>query len=418
MNKFLNRFFKITAVALSFLCTAILGTGIFLDNYMPSDYKVSFLESQSKTSLPGVTIKNDNLGDTILAENTFSTSSASSNGKLMLCNIIPIKDVTINVTEDVKVIPCGTPFGVKLFTQGVIIVNTQDIATENGKLNPANEAGLEKGDSIIAVNGESISTNEELSEIVKDSSGETLSLTVARNDNTFQAELVPVESTSGDYQVGIWVRDSSAGIGTITFFHEESSGFAGLGHGICDIDTGEIMPLESGDIVHAEIGSITKAVKGTAGSLNGHFYNDDSIGSLYVNTETGVYGVLEEEPEAICKPLSIAHAQEIKVGKAQIIATIDENGPKYYDIEIESINYDENNKTKNMVIKITDEDLINKTGGIVQGMSGSPIIQNDKLVGAVSHVFVNDPEKGYAIFAENMLQDYAKEISNTNVPAA
>ena len=199
------------------------------------------------------------------------------------------------------------------------------------------------------------------------------------------------------------MRDSTAGIGTITFYNPETGAFGGLGHGICDTDTTELMPLLNGEIVPVTISGVTKGQKGSPGELKGYFASNESVGTLSANVEEGVYGNLDTAP-AGSTPLKAAMKQEVKAGAAQILTTIDGSGPQYYDIQVESIDYHENQSSKNMVIHVTDSALLEKTGGIVQGMSGSPIIQNGKIVGAVTHVFVNDPTRGYGIFAENMLE--------------
>ena len=198
------------------------------------------------------------------------------------------------------------------------------------------------------------------------------------------------------------MRDSTAGIGTVTFYNPTNSAFAGLGHGICDIDTAEIMPLGSGDIVPVTISGVVKGEKGKAGELRGYFSSDVPVGSLEANVEAGVYGTLNSAP-VNREALKVAMKQEVKTGPAKVLTTIDGGEPRYYDIQIESVNYKNHAMSKNLVICVTDPDLLAKTGGIVQGMSGSPIIQDGMLVGAVTHVFVNDPTKGYGIFAENMM---------------
>ena len=207
----------------------------------------------------------------------------------------------------------------------------------------------------------------------------------------------------------MWVRDSTAGIGTLTFYDQKSQCFGGLGHGICDADTYELMPLRTGDILPVTISGVTKGMRGTPGELRGYFSDDEAIGSLGANTSCGVFGMLEQEPVGTVTQIGLK--QSVQTGEVQILTTIDNEGPKYYSAVLESINYHGDQEGKNFVLRITDSKLLEKTGGIVQGMSGSPIIQNGKLIGAVTHVFVNDPTRGYGIFAENMLNQ-SNTVSN------
>lgn len=334
-----------------------------------------------------------------------NSDTEEDGGKLVFANIFPVKDVSITSREDIKVIPGGTPFGVRMFTHGVMAVKTEVVSADGKCCCPAGDGGIEVGDTIISVDGISVTSNSQLSKLVNESGGEEMTFSVKRNDKTFTTEVTPIKTAEDEYKIGLWVRDSSAGIGTITFYCEDNSGFAGLGHGICDVDTGELMPLDHGDIVQASIDTVTRGLKGSPGSLNGHFKSSGTVGNLNCNNETGVYGTVQSVPDGAA--VSVASVQEVQTGCATVLTTVSGETPEEYSIEIESIGYDENNKTKNMVIRITDERLLESTGGIVQGMSGSPILQNGKLVGAVTHVFVNAPDKGYAIFAENMLSDYA-----------
>ena len=209
----------------------------------------------------------------------------------------------------------------------------------------------------------------------------------------------------------MWVRDSSAGIGTLTFYSPSSQVFAGLGHPVCDVDTGETLPLSSGEIVPAKIYSVNRGVSGTPGELRGGF-EKGTLGNLTVNGETGIYGTLSNLP-TLNDPVPVAMKQQVKSGSAQVLTTIDGTTPKLYDIRIDQVRYNDSSPTRNMVIVITDQELLDKTGGIVQGMSGSPILQDGKLIGAVTHVFVNDPTKGFAIFAENMLKT-AETVAQQN----
>ncbi len=332
-------------------------------------------------------------------------SSARSNTDLLdlkLFGVIPVKTVTVQHTSTVMLAPCGTPFGIKMFTDGVLIVGMSNLETDMGAANPAKDAGLEIGDVLCTLDGYPVRSNEDVSKIVSSSGGRQLECTYRRDGEYKTTVLTPQQSLAGSaYRIGIWVRDSAAGIGTLTYCDFSSHTFAGLGHGVCDVDTGELMPLMSGEIVDVSINDVVKGRPGDPGELRGIFHENSLLGELTANRNTGVFGKLFFD---YTNPYQIplAFRQEIKEGPAQILTTISGNTPQVFDIVIEKISFAQNNPTKNMVIRITDPSLLEKTGGIIQGMSGSPIIQNGKLVGAVTHVFVNDPTKGYGIFAENM----------------
>ena len=337
-----------------------------------------------------------------------STTTKELVRSLKLFGIIPIKDVAVSTQKPVYLVPCGTPFGIKMYTSGVVVVGISEIQTDTELACPAKLAGLKIGDVILSVNGEKVSSNEKVSNLFKTSAGRVQKLTVSRKGKTHKLELTPVKSAiDGKYKVGVWVRDSSAGIGTVTFFDQNDNSFGGLGHPICDIDTGEIMPLGKGEIVDVEITKAIKGEQGTPGELSGSFMSDRATGYINENNETGIFGVLNKKPVEQ-EPIPIAFSHQVKCGKAYIMSTVDGTSPQKYEILIEKINYSEKAKSKNMVVKIISSELIEKTGGIVQGMSGSPIIQDGKLVGAVTHVFVNDPTRGYGIFIENMLAEAEK----------
>ncbi|WP_243112532.1 MULTISPECIES: SpoIVB peptidase [Acutalibacteraceae] len=325
-------------------------------------------------------------------------------GTLMLYHLIPIKSVDVSIVDQTCVVPCGTPFGIKMFTDGVVIVGLADIQTSSGSVNPAAQAGLKIGDVITEVDGKEVSSNSEVAKDVENCDGKNMRFCVRRDGTLSTVTLQPVRAEAdGLYKAGLWVRDSTAGIGTLTYYDPSTKSFAGLGHGICDSDTGELMPLLSGDIVPVTINGVSKGLKGKPGELRGYFTDSDAMGRLVANVTTGVYGYLNSAPEG--GALKVAMKQDVKAGAVQILTTIDGGTPQYYDAEIERIDYRDQVQSKNLILHITDGKLITQTGGIVQGMSGSPILQGGKLVGAVTHVFVNDPTRGYGVFAENMLAE-------------
>ncbi len=267
--------------------------------------------------------------------------------------------------------------------------------------------GIKTGDVIVSIDGETVTTTEQVASIVEESSGKTMTFHIRRDNIAFDIRFTPALSVNESrWKAGLWVRDSSAGIGTLTFFDPESQVFGGLGHAVCDVDTGEILPISSGEIVPARIYSVVKGAVGTPGELRGGF-EAGSLGSLRTNGETGIYGELSTAP-ADGQAVPVAMKQQVHTGQAQVLTTIHGTTPKLYDIRIDQVRYNDSAPTRNMVIVITDEELLEQTGGIVQGMSGSPILQDGMLVGAVTHVFVNDPTKGFAIFAEKYAQNHGQ----------
>lgn len=337
-----------------------------------------------------------------------NTRVSPSESEIKILGIIPVKTTKVLQETEKRVYVSGESFGIKLYTDGVIVVGTKDVETANGKCNPAKEAGLEKGDIIISINNVKMTDSSQVEETFNDNNGKDYKIVVKRNGNYKNFTLKPVYSQSeGKYKVGVWVRDSTAGIGTVTFYNSENNSIGALGHPITDVDTNEIMPILNGEAVKANVTKIYKSTDGEAGSLCCDFTNN-VIGSLSVNSICGIYG--KYECSLVGKRLyKVAASQEVEKGSAQLLCTVDEKGAQLYDVEITRVSYRENNDEKNMVVRVTDKNLIEKTGGIVQGMSGSPIIQNGKLVGALTHVIVDNPEKGYAIFAEKMVEK-SKEL--------
>lgn len=399
----MKKFFKVLSVSLAAFSLIILVVGAVISNLTPDKYNVTSEENDDfYISYWPVSAKSINYTNRKI-ENADKIYSKRHDADIMFMNLIPIKRVNVDIISNAQVIPCGNPFGIKIFTQGVVVVGMEAVNSETGHCSPAKEAGLKKGDVIKKINGIEVNTNEDVSKIVEGNDGSGLDLEISRDNMVFNTTLIPVKSANDNaYKIGLWVRDSSAGIGTLTFYDEQTKSFAGLGHGICDIDTCELLPLMKGDIVKANINGINKGVRGTPGELRGYFNGDEPIGNLTANINTGIYGYMENKPSQN-EPIPVSMKQEVTTGSAKVLTTIDGEEPQYYDIEIVSVNYNENYPTKNMVVSITDPVLLEKTGGIVQGMSGSPIIKDGALVGAVTHVFVNDPTRGYGIFAENML---------------
>ncbi|MGN0431902.1 MAG: SpoIVB peptidase [Lachnospiraceae bacterium] len=333
-------------------------------------------------------------------------SLSSYQMNLKLFGIIPFKQVNVDVIENRMLTPVGLPVGIYLKTDGVLIIGIGDyIALDGSKVSPA-EYVLKSGDYILKVDGEAVSDKNTFIQTVEDSEGKPLVLTIRRGEEEFDVKVVPIQNQNGDYKLGIWVRDNAQGVGTMTFVDEQGN-FGALGHGINDVDTSLIMQLDSGTLYKTDIIAIKKGTKGDPGEMTGMIdYSDKNIlGIITDNTEKGIFGSCNETmlSRIEAEPLPIGLKQEVEAGPAQILCTVD-GEPAYYDIVIKEVHLDNSNVNKGIVLQVTDPELIALTGGIVQGMSGAPIIQNGKIVGAVTHVLINDATSGYGIFIENMLE--------------
>ncbi len=343
------------------------------------------------------------------ARDTAATSRTGSfNTTLSIEGLLPVKTVHTIVTQRPAVTVCGTPFGVKMFSDGALIVAFTDISTQTGDANPAKEAGLRLGDLIVSVGGKTTRSNEELSDAIRAADGAPAEVLFLRGGEQRSTTLTPVCDETGRWMAGIWVRDSSAGVGTLTFVDESTGIFAGLGHSISDGDTGESITLRSGEIVPCSIVGCTKGIAGSPGELKGKFSGTFAKGTILLNGSDGVYGTTRSAFSGT--QMEVAFAQEVQTGPAQIWATTDGDAPQCYSVEIERVRCGEDRENRNLIVHVTDAALLEKTGGIVQGMSGSPILQGGRLVGAVTHVFVNDPTRGYGIFAQTMVEQ-AREVA-------
>lgn len=315
---------------------------------------------------------------------------------------IPIKNITVSVLPNIELIPCGDSVGVRIDTQGVMVLGIGTFVGEDGKKYEPAKNILKPGDMILEINNIEIDNKETLMTCIENN--DVLNIKIKRNNTTENITLNCVKGEDGKNKIGIWVRDSTQGIGTLTYINPTTKTFGSLGHGIVDVDTKEIMEVKDGKIMEANIIDIKMGEKGSPGELVGNIKKDEEIGKITNNTSVGIYGKITDEDffndrEAI--PVGLKDSVEI--GPAKILCNIDSTDVEEYDIEIESINKYNIDNSKSMVIKITDKRLLDKTNGIIQGMSGSPIIQNGKIIGAVTHVFVNEPSKGYGIFIENMI---------------
>ncbi len=394
----MQKFIRLLSLCLLMFSAVVFSVAGYTDVIIPDEI----------TTVRERELKNSNVFQLSSTENAKATGTdtaknAEDNYELnvSLFKIIPLKKTRVTVGNRRYVSLGGNVFGVKIYSSGVLVISTEDIETEKGIVNPGKKAGIRSGDIIRKIGKKEVDSNREVSEICKKSDGKTLDFTIERNGKTLTLRLQTVkEKHSGDFKAGLWVRDSTAGIGTMTFFDRETGIFASLGHAICDIDTGITLPIHEGVAVGAKILGISRGTDTDAGELTGAFTAGE-IGKLYINSICGVYGRLDSF-DCDAPIIPVATPGEVKTGKAQILCTVDETGSKYYDVEITKI-IDEKSEQKNMTVKITDERLLEITGGIVQGMSGTPLIQNGMLVGAITHVFIGTPKEGYAIFAENML---------------
>ncbi len=321
---------------------------------------------------------------------------------------INVKDITVNVIETTQVVPLGELVGLKLYTNGVLVVGMSEIAgIDKNKYKPYENTGIIEGDMIVEINEKTITNTTELIECVNNSKGKEISIKYVRDNEILETNIKPIETANNDYKLGLWVRDAAAGVGTISFYEPSSGLFASLGHGIIDVDTQKLLDISTGEFVTTNIVSIVKGEKGNPGKIQGSVENQKTIGEVYKNTEFGVFGKVSNTSvlgEDLTKTVKVASRNEIKRGTATILCTLDNNQKKEYEVEIEKIYTNNNEDNKSMVIKIKDKELLEKTGGIIQGMSGSPIMQNGRLIGVLTHVLVSNPTVGYGVFADLMVE--------------
>ncbi len=326
--------------------------------------------------------------------------------ELRLFGIVPFRNVNIEVIHGQTLTPAGIPVGIYVKTEGMLVIGIGEFEGKDGTVCMPAKRLLKTGDYILSLNGEKVKNKKAFRAQIAKSGGAPVVLSIRRNAQEFEVKCQPQESVDGDYKLGIWIRDNAQGVGTMTFVDEKNY-FGALGHGINDIDTSTLMRLEYGTLYNTDIIGIRKGVRGEPGELTGIIVYDESnqIGNISDNTAEGIFGVCSDSirERLIADPLPVALKQEVKKGEGQIICSVD-GSPSYYDVEIQELYLDSGNVNKGIVLKITDERLLALTGGIVQGMSGSPIIQNGKIIGAITHVLVNDATSGYGIFIEEMLE--------------
>ena len=356
------------------------------------DMGIAALSSTDETllSLEGNQLYGKALGETEVTINLFG--------------LLPIRRMRVNVEEDITLIPGGHAVGIALATQGVMVVGVSDVAGQS----PAQAAGLKAGDVIETVNGQAVQSGEALIAMVEKSNGSAMEIGFRRDGVLRSARLFPQpDGASGSWRIGAWVRDSTAGVGTLSYYNPASQNYGALGHAVLDADTAKLLSVRTGALMAADVVGIKRGQKGAPGELRGSFLRSQKVlGDIQQNTLLGLYGRAAQPFHNPLYPdgLPVGYQESVEVGPAQILSTVDENGIRTYDIEIVQISRQLSPSQKSMVIHVTDPDLLEKTGGIVQGMSGSPILQNGRIIGAVTHVFVDDPTHGYGIFIEWMLE--------------
>ena len=350
------------------------------------------------------------VGAEIVSENQQKQTKKEYNLSMLGINL---KKITADIIPTIKVVPLGNLIGLKLNTKGVLVVGTSEIKGEDNKIyKPYEEAGINQGDLIIQINGEEVETADELIACVSKCKGNKIDIKYESNGEILNTTMKPVKTSEKVYKIGLWVRDAAAGVGTATFYCPSTKSVATLGHGIQDIDTGELIDISSGEFVTSEIIGIKKGEKENPGKIEGTIENSTMIGNIYTNTNFGVYGKYDDITKLNISEqdvIEVAARNEIKIGKASIICTLEDNIRREFEVEIEKVYVNNNENNKSMVVKVTDKELLKKTGGIIQGMSGSPVIQNGKLIGALTHVLVSSPDTGYAVFADMMVKEM-KEV--------
>ncbi|PLS01692.1 SpoIVB peptidase [Neobacillus cucumis] len=397
-----------------------------LQQYLSIPKSITVFEGQDytfqKAAPVTAALSSHNSNITLNQEKTSVSVKANEHGKnemLLEYAGIPIKKVDVRVLKDFRVLPGGQSIGVKLNTVGVLVVGHHLINTTNGKKSPGEIAGIKVGDIITEINGSKIEKMTDVAPYVQSAGqdGKPLNLVISRESGKFKTKLTPLKDKGENtYKLGLYIRDSAAGIGTMTFVHPQSKKYGALGHVISDMDTKKPIVVEDGQIVRSTVTSIEKGSNGDPGEKLARFSSDHEIvGNIQKNSPFGIFGELNKDLKngILDKPLPIALSHQVKEGPAKILTVVNDDKVEEFDIEIVSTIPQKFPATKGMVIKVTDPKLLEKTGGIVQGMSGSPIIQNGKLVGAVTHVFVNDPTSGYGVHIEWMLNEAGINIYET-----
>lgn len=340
-----------------------------------------------------------------------SLRSGEAKLRMKLFGQIPLKTVKVNVIPDLKVIPGGQTIGVKVKSAGILVVGHHQVMTDSQKISPGEEAGIQAGDLITHINGIKLNDVRDVADIATEAgkNKQVMQVTYKRNDKEFTTTLSPAfDKQDRAWRLGLYIRDSAAGVGTLTFYAPDQGVYGALGHIITDMNTQTPIVVGSGQILQSSVTSISKSESGEPGEKRAHFLKEGKmLGNIERNTHFGIFGKMKENPDHSVyeQPIPVAFSEEVKEGPAEILTVVEDQRVERFKVEIVHVSKQSAPETKGLVLRITDPRLVEKTGGIVQGMSGSPIIQNGKLIGAVTHVFVNDPRSGYGCFIEWMLQD-------------
>lgn len=386
-----------------------------IQKYLSIPNSIVTFNNDSPIAVPGLgkSVEVEPTKDAIRVSGSSDFEKVSSGEDQLVYTVagMPIKKVDVSVLEDLEIVPGGQSLGVQLHTVGVLVVGHHQVDGGNKEVSPGEEANIKIGDMILKINGEPIKEMQDVKPLVEKAgkANESLEVTIKRGDEEIHTELTPIKDTKeNEFRIGLYIRDSAAGIGTMTFYDRETKKYGALGHVISDMDTQKPIEIYNGAILNSVVTSIDKGENGTPGEKEAKFATDaDKIGSITKNTPYGIYGKLNEEMnnEKFNKPMPIALPKEVEEGPAKILTVIDGQKVEEFDIEIVSSVPQKYQATKGMILKVTDPELLKKTGGIVQGMSGSPILQNGKIIGAVTHVFVNDPTSGYGVHIAWMLEE-------------
>ena len=397
---------KISRIAILFFLLIVYIYSLAI-TAIPDNYVLFEGERVNIKTILGINLETNEEYKTILTSSSIAgqNSGQIENTKInvSLFDKIPIKDVNVSIIPKTKIIPVGKVAGVKLYTNGVLVVGMSEIQG----IKPYEGTGIEEGDMIVNVGDTEVSNTKDLIETINKSNGERLNITYIRNGKNQECSITPVKTGRNEYKLGLWVRDGAAGVGTVTFYEKSTKMFGALGHGITDIDTGKLIDIQDGEFITTKVLSIIKGQNGKPGRIQGTIENQANIGDIYLNTGLGIFGIINNLSVLdldVKKEVEVAYREEIKLGEATILCNIDDEYPKEYKIEIEKIYTNNNYDNKSMQIKVIDEELIEKTGGIIQGMSGAPILQKGKFIGAVTHVLINDPLEGYAVFGDLMIK--------------
>lgn len=416
------RIYRISlCVALSLSCAALAGYGYYLmDSSIPSVIHVRAGEEQSfhlgvpaRGEIVSAGVQGEsNIPKDALVVDLSEPVTVRTGGlesyymEVKLFGFLPIKQVGIQVIENQELIPVGVPVGIYMESDGVLVVGTGEFKGQDGQTQAPAKNILRSGDYVRKLNGKSVRDKESFIRGIEDSSGEPQIITLERGEELIDVRVTPVKDSNGAYKIGVWVRDSTQGVGTMTYIDSKGN-FGALGHGINDVDTSDLMEMYDGTLYRTKIISIQKGTSGNPGEMTGMIeYSDENIlGDITYNGKEGIFGSCNQKALSLAtgEPLPIGFKQEIRRGDAQILCSVD-GEPKYYDIKITDIHLDHDNINRGIELTVTDRELLEITGGIVQGMSGAPIVQDGKIIGAVTHVLVQDSTKGYGIFIENMLE--------------